>query len=101
MKKVRDTILATKVNGKKYLDPIIGWSSKGGAMRANIKEMAMKSLRAVCPDLADEDGKRVLWLSDMHGSRLFLGLLDDLNKMGVTLFIYLRKNLLNKLSEFL
>lgn len=29
----------------------------------------MSIIKATYPDVADEDGKRVLWMTDFHGSR--------------------------------
>ena len=78
-----------KINGRKLEEPIIGWSSKGGVTRENIKDMAIKMIKFVWPDVADEPGKRVLWLTDMHGSRLCATLLDTLRRMGVLLVVWL------------
>ena len=78
-----------KVNGYKLKEPIIGWSKKGGVTRDNIKDMAIKMIRDVWPDVEDKDGKRVLWLTDMHGSRLYSALLDELKQMGVVLCVWL------------
>ena len=50
--------------------------------------MATKMIRDVWPDVGYNDGKRVLWLTDMHDSRLY-ALLAELKQMGVVLCVWL------------
>ena len=78
-----------KINGHKVTEPIVGWSPKGGVTRDNIRAMAMTMIKQVWPDVADEPGKRVLWLTDLHGSRLCVDLLSELKQTGIILIVWL------------
>ncbi len=81
--------LVPKYNGIKFKDVIIGTSPGGGITRENSTELIIRMVKVMYPDVADTPGKRVLWLTDWHDSRLCISLMRTLQKMGVVMMGWL------------
>ena len=45
----------------------------------------IRSFKATFPDLAPEDGKRVLWFADWHDSRVSKTFIDAMRDLGVVM----------------
>jgi len=72
-----------RINGMKIGKGIVANSKKGGVTQENITGIAVEMISMMFPDVADEDGKRVLWITDFHGSRFSLKFINTMKKMGV------------------
>ncbi len=68
---------------------IIGSSEKGGITRDNITDLMIKAFKVMYPDVAPEPGKRVLWLTDWHDSRLSVNFIKQMRAIGVTMMGWL------------
>jgi hypothetical protein len=78
-----------RFNGR-YIDAsFIGTSKKGGITRDNITGLMLDLFKNMYPDLADEDGKRILWLTDWHDSRLSEEFLRAMREAGVIMMGWL------------
>jgi len=69
--------------GRNIPETIIATSEKGGVTGANITSLKTRIIKNMYPDVAPEEGKRVLWLSDWHSSRMTSTFLDTMESMGV------------------
>lgn len=76
-------------NGQMIGHPITGVSPKGGITSANITSVMIPAFERMFPDVAPEDGKRVLWLTDWHSSRLCPDLILQLREKGIVLACWL------------
>jgi len=76
-------------NGRGIDEAFISTSEKGGMTSSNITGIMCKMFKTLYPDVEDVPGKRVLWLTDWHGSRLHLPLIDSLKDMGVRMLGWL------------
>jgi hypothetical protein len=74
-----------KINGQEYKKAIIAIAPSGGITVENIEAVATEMITSMFPDVANEDGKRVLWATDWHGSRFSLPFLHKMRNMGVVL----------------
>lgn len=78
-----------KFNNQVIDDVFIGTSPSGGITRDNITELFEKAVMAMYPDVANVDGKRVLWLTDWHDSRLSLKFIKRMREIGVIMIGWL------------
>ncbi|CAK8995005.1 Hypothetical protein (Fragment) [Durusdinium trenchii] len=78
-----------KINGREMNTVHYGASTTGSIREDNIEELMVPAIVDMFPDVANEDGKRVLWLTEMHGSRLAKSLLDSLEEKGIVLIGWL------------
>jgi len=69
--------------GRNIPETIIATSDKGGVTGANITPLMTRIIKSMYPDVAPEEGKRVLWLTDWHSSRMTSTFLDTMERMGV------------------
>ena len=72
-------------NGRDINEAFLAVSESGSVTTDNITPLMTSLFRAMYPDLADEDGKRIIWLTDWHGSRLSSHFLDSMNSLGVVM----------------
>lgn len=74
------------VNGQEVKNVTIGVNKKGEITSENIEELILEGcIKKMFPDIAPEPGKRVLWLTGWHYSRLSINLIKRLQKEGVVL----------------
>ena len=78
-----------RFNGRVIDASFVGTSRKGGITRDNITGLMMEVFKTMYPDVADEDGKRVLWLTDWHDSRLSEEFLRAMREAGVVMIGWL------------
>lgn len=93
-KKELDAVIYTShelgpVGDVAYSDKVYTHSKKGSITMENIADVMLRAFKSMFPNLKNEDGRRVLWLTDFHNSRFSLELLELLEKNGITLGIYL------------
>ncbi|CAK9040279.1 Hypothetical protein (Fragment) [Durusdinium trenchii] len=87
-KAVKEAIPEIKINNETVTEPIVEFHPRGGIAEDNIMTM-VDAIELMFPDVADEPGKRVLWMTDWHGSRLSLPLLRRLVEQGIYLHLWL------------
>ena len=76
-------------NGRYIKEPIITVSPRGGITQRNVTPAMMKAFKAMYPDVNDSPGKRVLWLTDWHDSRLSIEFIKAMREMGVVMMGWL------------
>jgi len=76
-------------NGQRIDETFIGTSKKGGITRDNVTALMTRLFKAMYPDVENKDGKRVLWLTDWHDSRLSLEFIESMRAMGVVMMGWL------------
>ena len=72
------------INAQRWDKVLVTCSKNGGIVQENIGIM-LEGWKLMFPDLANENGKRVLWFTDWHASRLSVPFLEELRENGVVL----------------
>ena len=79
----------TVINNREITRCFVNTSEHGGVTLKNIENILTELIDEVWPDVADEDGKRVLVFCDWHGSRFNLKMLETFIKKGIVLVGFL------------
>ena len=79
----------TRFNNRIIEEAFITTSESGGITKKNVTETMTKLFRAMYPDVENKRGKRVLWMTDWHDSRLSFEFIDAMRNMGVVMIGWL------------
>ena len=81
----RDVRYPYGFNGITFQNVFVTYSETGSVTKDNIVEATIGWIKEMYPDVAPVDGRRVIWMTDWHTSRLNANFLQTLSDMGVEL----------------